>query len=175
MRSGVLIGVAMAMLTVRLMGGSGEVAEAEPAGARAASAAAGLLAGAAASAPRAAPLPQPAFAVTDAAAGGVIPAPVPPARHAAASQAMRAASVEAEVAALRSRGAGEDAVYRVRAARLAPAEVAQLTAMETAEADWRRQLASTPAGCAAPCAAMAPEHVVASAYRQEATPRLTLE
>jgi hypothetical protein len=174
MRSGVVIGVAMAMLTVRLMAG-GEAPDSEPGGARAASAAAALLDGAAGSSPRPPEAAQPALAATDGAAAAPVAAPVPPARHAAHSQAMRAASVESEVAALRSRGEGEDAVYRVRAARLPPAEVAQLTAMETAEAAWRRQLASNPAGCAAPCEAMAPEHVVASAYRHDAAPRLTLE
>nr|ACN58910.1 hypothetical protein AKSOIL_0295 [uncultured bacterium BLR18] len=177
MRSGVWIGVAMAMLTVHLMTGNGDVADAEPSGARAASAAAALLAGAATSAPQVAeaPAPQPAFAAMGAAADGPVPAPMPAVARAAASQAMRAASVESDVAALRSRGEGEDAVYRVRAGRLPAAEVARLTAMETAEAAWRRQLASTPPGCATSCDLAAPEHVVASAYRRDVTPKLTLE
>ncbi|WP_371868235.1 hypothetical protein, partial [Pseudoduganella rivuli] len=141
-----------------------------PATARAASAAAALLAGAAASAPERTPV----RAVAPEDTLGTVPAAMPAERLASGSQALHAAAVEAEVMARRANGEGEDAVYRTRAAQLPAAELAQLMAAEAAEADWRRKLAATPSSCTADCEA-APEHVTASAYRRDATPRLTLE
>lgn len=171
MRSGILIGAALAVLSVRLLAGGGDAAAPEPVAARAAGAAAALLADTAGSAPAVAPAP-PEVGAGAMAGGAVAPSS---ARAAAAAQAMQAASVEAEVRAQRARGGDEDAVYRIRAAQLPAADVARLMAMEAAEDAWRRQLASSPDGCAASCEAAAPEHVVASAYRQEASPRLTVE
>lgn len=175
MRSGVLIGAAMAVLTVRLLAGSGDAPAAAPAATRAASAAAALLSGTAAVAPSgaAAPAAIPAARHADAEAGRRPASSV--AQAGAGSNAMRAASVEAEVRLRRTRGDGEDAVYRVRTAQLPAAEVAQLMAMESAEAAWQRQLAAMPSGCTAACEAAAPQHVTASAYRHDAAPRLTLE
>lgn len=173
MRSGLLIGAAMAVLTARLVAGSGDGPAGEPpATARAASAAAALLAGAAVSAP--APERAPARAVVPAETPATGAAAMPADRVASGNQALHAAAVEAEVMARRAQGEGEDAVYRTRAAQLPAAELAQLMAAEAAEADWRRKLAATPSNCTADCEA-APEHVLASAYRREAAPRLTLE
>lgn len=175
MRSGVWIGAAMAVLSVRLLAGGGDASTPEPVAASAASAAAALLADAAVSAPVVAPaLPEGhggALAGSAPAGGAVAPSSE---RVAAAAQAMQAASVEAEVRLRRARGDDEDAVYRLRAAQLPAADVARLMAMEAAEASWRRQLAASPDGCATSCEATA-EHVVASAYRHDAAPRLTVE
>lgn len=178
MRSGVLIGAAMAVLTARLIAGNGDGPAQEPPAAQAASAAAALLVGAAASAPAVARVASGHGAHAAFAASAPVSAPpaasaaeaADAARTAAGRQVMRAASVEAEVQARRTRGEGEDAVYRARATQLPAADVAQLMAMEAAEAAWQRQLNAAPAD-----SGVAPDHVVASAYRRDAAPRLTLE
>ncbi|GAB2840818.1 hypothetical protein GCM10027277_04740 [Pseudoduganella ginsengisoli] len=161
----------MAVLTVRLLSVQDDAPVPEPASTRAASAAVALLSGAAASAPVGAAMPA-------AQQAGVPverkPAPSAP-NTASGRQAMLAASVESEVKARRARGEDESVVYRLRTAQLPAADVAQLMAMESAEAEWERQLAAMPSGCNAACEANVPQHVVASAYRHDATPRLTKE
>jgi hypothetical protein len=173
MRSGVLIGAAIAVLTARLVAGNGDDPPADPVAARAAGAAAALLEGAAAASP---PTAHPAVRPSPVAGPAAsVPAHLPVERAASGSQALRAASVEAEVQLRRARGEGEDAVYRARAAQLPAADVAHLMAAEAAEAEWQRQLASTPRDCAAPCNGEAQDHALAATPRRDLLPRLTLE
>jgi hypothetical protein len=172
MRSGVLIGAAIAVLTARLVAGNGDDAPADPGATRAAGAAAALLEGTVASPPAGRPAALPAPAAAPAAS---VPAQLSAERAASGSQALRVASVEAEVQQRRARGESEDAIYRARAAQLPAADVAHLMAAEAAETEWQRQQASAPRECAAPCNGEAQEHALASTPRRDLLPRLTLE
>lgn len=186
MRSGVVIGAAMAVLTVRLLAvDRGPEPATRHTAATAASAAASVLAEMARPAVSTNPsgLAAPVSASADAApvtraadgAAGVAATQPATARATAARHAMQAAAVEAQVRQYRARGGDEQAVYRLRAAQLPAADVAQLMAMEAAEAAWQRQRATTPADCTVPCSGATPEYVVSGAYRRDASPRLTLE
>lgn len=178
MRSGVVVGAAIALLTARLIVANSDGPPREQPAAQAAGAAAALLARAARSAPVVAhgPAGHAVHAAQTAGVEGNAPAvpggadPPDAARVLAGRRVMRAAAVEAEVQARRTRGEGEEAVYRTRATQLPAAEVAQLMAVEAAEAAWQRQLNAGPTDSAA-----IPDHVVASAYKRDASPRLTQE
>lgn len=174
MRSAILVGAALAVLTVRLLADNGRPETPAPASARAASAAAALLAAtvsAPAGAMPAAGMAVPAVPATR--ADGAASAPALPERVAAARRALHAASVEEAVRVLRRQGAGEDAIYRLRAARLPQADLAQLMASEAAEADWRRQLDACSAGNCEPAQQNRQGHV--AAYQRAPLPTLSME
>ncbi|PWF48772.1 lipase secretion chaperone [Massilia glaciei] len=86
-----------------------------------------------------------ATTTTTTAAAAAAAAPLAPKPAAAASLF----SVESGVGALRAGGAGEDAVYRLRAAALPARTIAMLTEREQAESAWAQRLLAYRAARAA--------------------------
>lgn len=94
------------------------------------------------------PAARAVFSPQPAAAQAIPPVPAP-ARAAVAVAPLPLHAVEALVRQARINGQGENEVYRLRAAHLPAAQAAALSAMESAEAEWKRRLAALRAACAA--------------------------